>query len=772
MKNIFSDLNSSQKQAVVLQNGPVMVIAGAGSGKTRVLTYRIAYYLQQGVDAFNIMALTFTNKAAREMKERVAVLVGSEAQNVWMGTFHAIFARLLRVDGYLLGYPNNFTIYDTDDSKSVLKKIIKELELDPKTYPANLVLSRISAAKSRLISSKEYNEIPELSEHDRSVGKPEIGKIYSLYQQSLFRSSAMDFDDIIFNFYILINSFPEVLEKYQKRFKYILIDEFQDTNTAQYQIIKQIAAPDNNICVVGDDAQSIYAFRGANIGNILGFEADYPSLKTFKLEQNYRSTSHIVEASNSVIAKNKNQIHKNLWTENEDGELVKLFQAVSDGEEASKVASSIFEKKMNEQLKNSEFAILYRTNAQSRSFEEALRRMNIPYIIYGGLSFYQRKEIKDLLAYFRLSVNHHDEEALARIINYPARGIGQTTFEKIQNLAAEQNVPSWQILRNIDNLKSLKISFNTIAKIDEFATMIMNFGHKIPKTDAHSLAKEISVKSGIIRNITEDSTPEGVARLQNIEELINAIGDFTEKRNAMTAVENLGEINPDEIITLDMFMQDVALLTDKDTQDDGDDNKVQLMTIHAAKGLEFSHVYVVGMEENLFPGAQSIYSREDLEEERRLLYVACTRAQKSLTLSYAENRYRWGSLMSSEPSRFLRDFDYSHFQTPERSSNRFGVLSNIHGFVDDKPVIKPSNTFNQKNLKPIDTNKIVAPSNQATDYNTIQINDRVSHTKFGEGIVLSLEGSGPNKKAKVNFKHFGEKLLLLHFAKLQKLDND
>ncbi|MDR2084081.1 MAG: UvrD-helicase domain-containing protein [Bacteroidales bacterium] len=771
MKNLFSDLNSSQKQAVEQQDGPVMVIAGAGSGKTRVLTYRIAHLLQHGVDAFNIMALTFTNKAAREMKERVSTLVGSEAQNVWMGTFHAIFARLLRADGHLLGYPHNFTIYDTDDSKSVLKKIIKDLELDPKTYPPNLVLSRISAAKSRLISSKEYNELPELSEHDRSVGKPEIGKLYTLYQQSLFRSSAMDFDDIIFNFYILITNFSEVLAKYQKRFKYVLIDEFQDTNTAQYQIVKQIAAPDNNICVVGDDAQSIYAFRGANIGNILGFEADYPHLKTFKLEQNYRSTSHIVEASNSVIAKNKHQIHKNLWTDNEDGELVRLFQAVSDGEEASKVASFIFEKKMNQQLKNSEFAILYRTNAQSRSFEEALRRMNIPYIIYGGLSFYQRKEIKDLLAYFRLAVNHNDEEALARIINYPARGIGQTTFEKIQNLAAEHGTSTWQVLHNTDGLRTLKISINTINRIDEFVTMITNFGHKVSKTDAHSLAKEISVKSGIIRNITEDSTPEGVARLQNIEELINAIGDFTEKRNAMTAVENLGEINPEELITLDMFMQDVALLTDKDTQDDDDNNKVQLMTIHAAKGLEFSHVFVVGMEENLFPGAQSIYSREDLEEERRLLYVACTRAQKSLTLSYAENRYRWGSLMSSEPSRFLKDFDYSHFHTPERSANKFGVLSNIHGFDEEKPVFRPSNTVNTKNLKPIDNNKIVTPSNQPPlDYNTIQINDRVIHSKFGEGVVISLEGNGPNKKAKVNFKHFGEKLLLLHFAKLQKLN--
>ena len=771
MKDIFSDLNTAQKQAVEQQNGPLMVIAGAGSGKTRVLTYRIAYHLQQGVDAFNIMALTFTNKAAREMKERVTHLVGGEAKNVWMGTFHAIFARLLRVDGYLLGYPNNFTIYDTDDSKSVLKKIIKDLELDPKVYPANLVLSRISAAKSRLISSKEYNEYPELSEHDRAMGKPEIGKLYSLYQQNLVRSSAMDFDDIIFNFFILITNFAEVLAKYQKRFKYILIDEFQDTNVAQYQIIKLIAAPDNNICVVGDDAQSIYAFRGANIRNILGFESDYPRMKTFKLEQNYRSTSHIVEASNSVIAKNKHQIHKNLWTDNDEGELIRLIHAISDGEEASKVASSIFEKKMNHQLLNSEFAILYRTNAQSRSFEEALRRMNIPYIIYGGLSFYQRKEIKDLLAYFRLAVNHNDEEALARVINYPARGIGQTTFEKIQNIAAEHQIPTWQVLSNSEAMRSLKISANTIYKIDEFATMISNFGHKVLKMDAYSLAKEISAKSGIIKNIAEDSTPEGIARLQNIEELINAIGEFAGNRNAATAVENMGEINPDEHITLDMFMQDVALLTDKDTQDEEDTNKVQLMTIHAAKGLEFSHVFVVGMEENLFPSSQCVYSREELEEERRLLYVACTRAQKSLTLSYAENRYRWGSLTSSDPSRFLQDFDYSHFYAQEKTQSNFGLLSSIHGFDDDEPIIKPSTNFVKKNLKPVSTNKIITPSNQVADYNTIMIEDKVYHSKFGEGVVIALEGAGPNKKAKVNFKQVGEKLLLLQFAKLQKLED-
>ncbi|MDD2204070.1 MAG: 3'-5' exonuclease [Bacteroidales bacterium] len=764
MKDILKNLNPAQKEAVTKTEGPIMVIAGAGSGKTRVLTYKIAYLLSQNVDAFSVLSLTFTNKAAREMKERVANLIGSEAQSVWMGTFHSIFSRLLRFDGHYLGYPSTYTIYDTDDSKSVIKSVVSGFELDPKIYPANQVLSRISAAKSNLISAADYNNSKEILEHDRIACKPDIGRIYTAYQEKLFKSSAMDFDDIIFNFYNLITYFPEVLEKYQQRFKYILVDEFQDTNSAQYSIIKLIAAPQNNICVVGDDAQSIYAFRGAKIDNIFDFQKDYPNLSTFKLEQNYRSTKHIVGASNSVIDKNKAQIHKDVWTDNDEGDLIKLIPAVSDNEEASKVVSAIFEKKMNDHLRNDAFAILYRTNAQSRAFEEALRRMNIPYRIYGGLSFYQRKEIKDLLSYFRLIVNNNDEEALSRIINYPPRGIGQTTFEKIQNAASELKVSTWSIICNTPIMQQLNIYSTTCNKIDAFATMIKNFSYKLKSTDAQTLAKDIAHTTGILRNINEDNTPEGLARIKNVEELINAIGDFSEKRGELVAVDNMGEID-DSMVTLDMFMQDVALLTDQDAKDDDDTDKVQLMTIHSAKGLEFPNVFVVGLEENLFPSPQAVFSREDLEEERRLLYVACTRAEKSLTLSYAENRYRWGMLQCSEPSRFLKDFDYSHFCTHDRAGQRFREISTpvIHGFGLNN--IRPQG---QQHATP-KTSPIIMSTDaneKPSDYNLIKVNDNVYHEKFGAGVVISVEGVGPNRKAKVNFNSCGEKMLLLRFAKL------
>ena len=775
MKDILEGLNDAQRQAVVCTDGPMMVIAGAGSGKTRVLTYRIARLIELGIDPFNILALTFTNKASREMNARIENLIGSEAKNVWMGTFHAIFSKLLRADGHLLGYPSNYTVYPTDDSKNAIKTIVNELELDPKIYTTNIVAARISAAKSNLISAAEYNDSPELIEYDASGNRPEMGRIYTAYQKKLFRSLAMDFDDIIFNFHILISNFPEILEKYRRRFLYILIDEFQDTNKAQYSIVKQLTYPRNNICVVGDDAQSIYAFRGANIGNILGFQEDFPNLKIFKLEQNYRSTKHIVEASNSIISKNKDQIKKDLWTDNDDGELLRLFQASTDGEEASKVASAIFEKKMNTHAKNADFAILYRTNAQSRAMEEALRRLNIPYVIYSGTSFYQRKEIKDLLAYFRLTINRSDEEALMRIINYPTRGIGQTSLKKIQNTAVEQNISTWDMLIKPQELRNIGISSSTIAKIDAFTAMIINFGNKAKNSDAHTIAKEIAAVSGLIKLAKEDTSPESVARLENIEELINAIGDFTERRNQMIAIENMGELNQDEVVTLEMFMQDVALLTDQDTSKDKEEDRVQMMTIHAAKGLEFPHVFLVGLEENIFPSAQSLFSRADLEEERRLLYVACTRAEKSLTISYAENRYKWGMLQQSEPSRFLKDFDYEHFSQPERSGDRFRRLStpSIHGFDafdTEKPYSRKPATQTPQRTEPASASThphSPVPTNATpTDIALIKVNDHVYHAKFGRGVILRIEGTGPNKKALVKFEEIGEKLLLLQFAKL------
>ncbi|MDY0336258.1 MAG: 3'-5' exonuclease, partial [Bacteroidales bacterium] len=636
MKNLLDDLNEVQKESVINYSGPAMVIAGAGSGKTRVLTYRVAYMLQQGIDPFNILALTFTNKAAREMKERIYNLVGStEAKSVWMGTFHAIFARVLRVEGYHLGYPSNFTIYDTDDSKSLVRSILKDLGLDPKIYPAGYVLGRISSAKSNLISAQDYNANHELMSQDKMAAKPFIGNIYSMYTARCRRALAMDFDDLLFNMNLLLRDFPDVLLKYQKKFQYILVDEYQDTNYAQYLIVKKLAARHENICVVGDDAQSIYAFRGANIQNILNFEKDYPDLKTYKLEQNYRSTQHIVNAANSVIAYNKEQIFKKIWTQNEEGVKLKLLRTSSDTEEGQLVAQNVFEIKMNNQLPNSEFAVLYRTNAQSRSIEEALRKLNIPYRIYGGLSFYKRKEIKDLLAYFRVVVNAADDEAIKRIINYPARGIGATTLDRLTVTADKMGKTLWEVLANANDY-DLKINQGILTRIGNFTTMIERFRIEQKVRNAYELARDIAQSSGILTNLNEDKTPEGISRIENIEELLNGIKEFSESGEQL-------EIGGEGTIrSLDKYLQDISLLTDAD-QDDNDPDKVSLMTIHSAKGLEFPYVFVVGMEENLFPSIQSITSRADLEEERRLFYVAITRARKQAILSYAENRYRWGN---------------------------------------------------------------------------------------------------------------------------------
>ncbi|NVO20525.1 MAG: UvrD-helicase domain-containing protein [Bacteroidetes bacterium] len=780
-RNLLDELNEAQREAVKCTKGPVMVIAGAGSGKTRALTYRVAHLIDQGVDAFNILCLTFTNKAAREMKERIIQLVGTEARNVWMGTFHSVFARILRSDGHLLGYPSSFTIYDTDDSKSLLKNIVKEMDLDIKEYAANYVLGRISAAKSNLISAEEYDINAEIQEQDRQARKPYIGKIYLNYQGRLFRSGAMDFDDLLFNTNILLRDHPDVLYKYQDKFRYILVDEYQDTNYSQYIIVKKLASRFENICVVGDDAQSIYAFRGANIQNILNFKNDYPEYKLVKLEQNYRSTQNIVNAANSVIANNKDQIRKEVWTHNEEGQLIKILKASSDSEEGSLVANSIFETKMNNQLQNDAFVVLYRTNAQSRSIEEALRRLNIPYRIYGGLSFYSRKEIKDLLAYFRLAVNPQDEEALRRVINYPHRGIGETSMQKVAIIAGEQQLSLWEILKDHTGYQ-LGFARKTAASISAFCTMIQAFGAQLHSRNAFEIAEYIAKASGVLKELDEDKTIEGQSRIENIEALLNAVQEFTER-----------EPGPEEeaipVRYLDEFLQEVSLITDQDSDDPNDNDRVSLMTIHQAKGLEFPYVFITGLEENLFPSFMSISSRADLEEERRLFYVALTRAEKKVTISYAESRYRWGQLTMAEKSRFIDEIDEVFLDQPAR--NKWNRLADEPGKSSFKPKFTPGKEiptakpaqpkpsasapapakpvtpgpgFKKISANPVPTQ---ATSSQAGDnIDLIQPGMRVNHATFGQGMVISVEGSGPNKKASVKFDGVGLKQLLLRFAKL------
>ena len=764
MDKLLNDLNKEQREAVLHTDGPSMVIAGAGSGKTRVLTYKVAWLVNKGVDSFNILALTFTNKAAKEMKERIVHLVGPDARNVWMGTFHSIFARLLRVEGHRLGYPSNFTIYDTDDSKSLLKSIVKEQNLDPKVYQPNYLLGRISSCKSNLISAQEYNENDDFITNDKLAAKPETGRIFLLYQQRCFKASAMDFDDLLFNTYIVLRDFPDALYKYQQRFRYILVDEYQDTNHVQYQIIKKLAANNENICVVGDDAQSIYAFRGANIQNILNFKYDYPDHQVFKLEQNYRSTKMIVNAANSIIINNKDQIFKEIWTENEEGFRIKILKAQSDNEEGSLVAASIFENKMNFQLQNSAFAILYRTNAQSRAMEEALRKLNIPYRIYGGLSFYKRKEIKDLLAYFRLTINHNDEEAFNRIINYPARGIGKTSMEKLTATAGESGKSLWEIACEPNILRGL-VNSGTAQKISDFTAMIRSFAVQLKTRNAYELGKHIAGSSGIIRDLGEDKTPEGVNRLDNVEELLNAIREFSEKEPELPKENGNGDKKQ---LGLEDFMLDIALLTDADTDDKDDMNKVSLMTVHSAKGLEFPYVFVVGLEENLFPSFQSQVSRADLEEERRLFYVAVTRARDRLFISYAENRYRWGELIRCEPSRFLEEIDSKFIEIPSSNRGRHYQMKPQGSNPEDAariPVPLPQN----KKLKPFKQAELMAGNATvlSSDFNELQTGMEVEHERFGRGKVISLEGVGSNRKATVFFPKIGQKQLLLKFAKLR-----
>ncbi len=750
--NFLNELNDSQRAAVECTQGPALVIAGAGSGKTRVLTYRIAQLLSQGVPAYKILALTFTNKAAREMQKRIAELVGSEiAANLWMGTFHSIFSKILRFEADKLGYTSSFTIYDTQDSKNLIKAIVKDMKLDDKVYKPNVILGRISMAKNNLIVAQSYAQNNRILTEDTAGKRPLIGEIYKQYQQRCKQSDTMDFDDLLLQTNILFRDHPEILEKYQEKFNYILVDEYQDTNYSQYLIVKKLSEKHRNICVVGDDAQSIYSFRGARIENILNFKNDYPDYKLFKLEQNYRSTTTIVDAANSVISKNKEQIPKKTFSENEEGEKIKVMRALSDKEEGFQVTNEIFKLANYEQQEYSDFAILYRTNAQSRILEEALRKRNIPYKIYGGQSFYQRKEIKDLLAYFRLSVNQNDEEALKRIINYPRRGIGDSTVEKLREIALKYQVSMWTVLCNLNKVAD---AFNsgTLAKLSKFAAMIDRFREQVPNENAYDIAYVIARTSGIIDDLSTDETPEGVSRKENIQELLNGIKDFSE-----TAYK---EGKDDK---LPAFLEGVALLTDQDGEKEGDQNKVTLMTIHSSKGLEFSNVFLAGMEEELFPAQQCVASPSALEEERRLFYVALTRAERRIFLSYATSRYKNGQVVSSRPSRFIAEIDQEYLDgyiplREEPSGFKFRTASGnpvsrtAPITIQRKPTIEVPEIDRSK-LRPIDSNQIVPGM-------------VIFHPTFGAGKVVNIEGLGVQKKAKVLFAEGGARVLLLKFAKL------
>ncbi|WP_457611408.1 ATP-dependent helicase [Lutibacter sp.] len=772
MNNYLENLNESQREAVLHKDGPMIIIAGAGSGKTRVLTYRIANLMHNNIDAFNILALTFTNKAAREMKSRIANVVGgSEAKNLWMGTFHSVFARILRSEGHNLGFPSNFTIYDTQDAVRLISSIIKEMQLDKDRYKPKQVLSRISSFKNSLITVKAYYSNPDLLEADKIAQRPKIGEIYQHYVDRCFKAGAMDFDDLLLRTNELLTRFPEILAKYQQRFKYILVDEYQDTNHSQYLIVRALADRFQNICVVGDDSQSIYSFRGANIQNILNFQRDYEKVSIFKLEQNYRSSRNIVDASNSIIQRNKTKLDKQIWTANSEGAKIKVMRTFTEAEEGRFIANSIFDNKINLQLKNSEFAILYRTNAQSRAIEDALRKKDIKYKIYGGLSFYQRKEIKDTLAYLRLLINPKDEEALKRIINYPARGIGTTTLDKLTVAANHYKKSIFELLLN---LKSLDININagTKTKLQNFVTMIQHFQIEAQTKNAFEVAEFVIKQTRLVKDLESDGTPEGVSKVENVQELLNGLKDFVDVQK-----EN------EEEDSLAFFLEDVALATDFDSEKKDDTPRVSLMTIHLAKGLEFPYVYIVGLEENLFPSAMSMNTRSELEEERRLFYVALTRAEKQAYLTYAQTRYRWGKLVDCEPSRFLEEIDekyleYLTIKKPDFSQNKF-INEDIFGSVPQhkirfkKPIQRPQKKIIKeqkvvftppKNLKKVP--KSTLNSSNLFD-SKITVGNIVEHSKFGKGEVLSLEGLAANKKAEIRFATVGVKKLLLQFAKLR-----
>lgn len=785
MQAYLAGLNERQKEAVTHIKGPLMIIAGAGSGKTKVLTCRIAHLMHSGIDSFNILALTFTNKAAKEMKERVEKLLGNtEARNLYIGTFHSVFARILRAEATKLGYPSSFTIYDSDDAKSVLKALINDMGLDDKHYKPNVVLNRISSAKNALISPSEYALDTFLKQEDSRANRPAISDIYANYVARCFKNGAMDFDDLLYKMHELLRDFPEVLHKYQHRFKYILIDEYQDTNPVQYLIAKLLASVNENICVVGDDAQSIYSFRGATIENILQFQKDYDDVKLVKLEQNYRSSATILEIANHVIKNNKGQIPKELWTENESGEQIKLVRTMTDNDEGKFVADAIQEKKLRDHFVNNDFAILYRTNAQSRSFEESLRRMGIAYKIYGGLSFYQRKEIKDFIAYLRVIVNTKDEEGLKRIINYPTRGIGKTTVEKALVLASEQNITFFEVL---EKARAFGFKAGTLTAIEEFVTMIKYFQNMLTKNNAYDVAVQVGKHTNIVKELFNDKSTEGLARYENIQELLNSIKEWVESPS-----NEEGEVGEKNLGT---YLQQITLITDAD-QEDCENDAVKLMTVHAAKGLEFACVFVVGLEESLFPSGMSINTREELEEERRLFYVAVTRAKKHLWLTYANSRYRFGQLVQNEPSRFLEEIPEEKLDKSNAGGgmrNQIGsgwgsAYDRMHGAgfgnnrVSDyndtpqynRPKTKPSGANSTPSkptylpVTPQGVNKSHIPSSNFTpaDPTSLEAGMRVEHQKFGFGTIKSIEGSAHNPIAMIAFDTNGEKKIMLNYARL------
>jgi DNA helicase II / ATP-dependent DNA helicase PcrA len=768
VQNYLKQLNEAQLAPVLQRDGAMIVIAGAGSGKTRVLTYKIAHLMHHGIDPFEILALTFTNKAAREMKHRIAQIVGDgEAKNLWMGTFHSVFAKILRVEAERLGYPSNFTIYDTQDSQSVIRGVIKDLQLDKDVYKYKQVYSRISSYKNNLITVKAYKNNPELREADAMARLSRLGEVYQHYVDRCFKAGAMDFDDLLLKTNELLTRFPEVLAKYQHRFKYILVDEYQDTNHSQYLIVRALSDRYQNICVVGDDAQSIYAFRGANINNILNFQKDYDQVKMFRLEQNYRSTKNIVEAANNIIEHNQNRLEKVVWTANSQGEKIGVHRSMTDGDEGRFVANMVYDQVLQHQRPYDDFAVLYRTNAQSRSIEDALRKKDIPYRIYGGLSFYQRKEIKDVIAYLRLILNPKDEEALKRVINFPGRGIGDTTIDRIVVKANEAGTHVFDVLLRLEEL-AVKVNSGIKTKLENFATMIQSFQVLNQEYNAYEIAEHVIKHTGLFVAFKKDATPEGLARLENIEELLNGIKDFVEEQRQMA----------DSTGSLSEFLEDVALVTDLDQEKDTG-NKVALMTVHLAKGLEFPVVCVVGMEEDLFPSMLSLNSRSELEEERRLFYVALTRAKEKAFLTYAQSRYRWGKLIDAEPSRFIEEIDDRYLdQLTPTIEHRYRPLVDASIFEDrDQSKIRlrqappktkkgpaPEQLKRLKNLKPLMA-KSSAPVDPAA-HKDLAVGLRVGHMRFGSGRIVSLEGAGADMKAEIDFDQGGVKKLLLRFAKL------
>ena len=783
MPDYIEELNEGQRNAVLYNDGPSLVIAGAGSGKTRVLTYKIAYLLENGYQPWNILALTFTNKAAREMKERIARQVGPErARHLWMGTFHSMFLRILHVEAGHIGFTSQFTIYDTADSKSLIRSIIKEMGLDEKVYKPGMVQARISNAKNHLVSPAGYANNKEAYEGDRAAKVPALRDIYQRYWERCRRADAMDFDDLLFYTFLLFRDHPEVLARYQEQFRYILVDEYQDTNFAQHSIVLQLAKNHQHVCVVGDDAQSIYSFRGADIDNILYFTKVYPDTKVFKLEQNYRSTQTIVRAANSLIEKNQWQIRKEVFSEKEKGEAIGVYQAYSDVEEGDIVVNKIAELRREKRYAYSDFAILYRTNAQSRIFEEAMRKRSMPYRIYGGLSFYQRKEIKDVIAYFRLIVNPNDEEAFKRIINYPARGIGDTTVGKIIAAATGHNVSLWTVLCE-PLAYGLNFNKGTVGKLQAFRELISAFITDAAEKNAYEIGADIIRQSGIINDVCQDNSPENLSRKENIEELVNGMSDFCAQR------QEEGKPN----VLLGDFLSEVSLLTDQDSDKDGDDEKITLMTVHSAKGLEFKNVFVVGMEENLFPSGMVGDSPRALEEERRLFYVAITRAEEHCFLSYAKTRFRYGKMEFGSPSRFLKDIDIRFLRLPQDAGMFRRVeeeaaafrRENARGFAPDREdapyggkervsvrpkqqIIAPTVPRNLKRVAPSANTASTSPSAGASA-NRVQQGQLIEHERFGLGEVLKVEGEGDNAKATIRFKNAGDKQLLLRFARFKVL---